>query len=505
MGRGKRYDTSNKLNLKKVMAVLLALIVIVMFVLILVKTINTKDRKNTKTVPLGYFAIYENEKWGVINGEGEKIIEPTFDEMIAIPDNTKDVFVLTYDVNYENGEYKSKAINSKNKTLFGDYEKVEPITNYDKQHTLFYYPNCLKVQKNGKYGLIDLSGKQLIECLYDDITPVQYLKNSLIAVKDGKKGLISSTGTIIIDTEYSEIAGLTDTYEDGYIVRNENNKYGVIGTNKKVLVEVKYDEIIKAHSGNIYVAKVENDIKIIDSSTEIETTIDVDDIKSVEGENVIIVKDNLYGITNLSGEQKVEAKYQYLSYIFADYYIAQLDNKFGIIDVNGNVKIDFKYTNLTYRKDADIIEGTIEGDINSDLIDRNLEVRLKGIISEISISNGYMKVRVENEYKYFNFKFEEKKNTEIFTDNTLFLDKKDGKYGYKNKEGIVVVNYIYDDAKEQNKYGYAAVKKDGKWGAINSEGNVVVETKLQLDNNPIIDFIGQWHLCEDTSTGFYIK
>ena len=44
----------------------------------------------------------------------------------------------------------------------------------------------------------------------------------------------------------------------------------------------------------------------------------------------------------------------------------------------------------------------------------------------------------------------------------LFLSKKDGKYGYVDKKGNVVVDYIYDDATEQNKYGYAGVKKDGK-------------------------------------------
>lgn len=100
-----------------------------------------------------------------------------------------------------------------------------------------------------------------------------------------------------------------------------------------------------------------------------------------------------------------------------------------------------------------------------------------------------MKVRQGNEYKYYNFKFEEKKNTQILTNNTLFLSKKDGKYGYVNKDGVVVVNYIYDDATEQNDSGYAAIKKDGKWGAIDENGNIVVEPSLTLDNNTVINFM----------------
>ena len=118
-------------------------------------------------------------------------------------------------------------------------------------------------------------------------------------------------------------------------------------------------------------------------------------------------------------------------------------------------------------------------------------MKLSGIVSEINAEKGYMKVRINSEYKYYNLKFEEKKNTEILTNNTLFLSKKDGKYGYVNKNNVVVVNYIYEDATEQNESGYIAVKKDGKWGTLNSKGETVVKPSLALSNNPVIDFIGR--------------
>ena len=79
-------------------------------------------------------------------------------------------------------------------------------------------------------------------------------------------------------------------------------------------------------------------------------------------------------------------------------------------------------------------------------------------------------------------------------------------YSCQNKTGnVVVINYIYDDATEQNDSGYVAVKKDGKWGAINSKGETVVEPKYTLENNPIVDFIGTWHLAEDINAGYYTK
>ena len=87
----------------------------------------------------------------------------------------------------------------------------------------------------------------------------------------------------------------------------------------------------------------------------------------------------------------------------------------------------------------------------------------------------------------------------------MFLSKKDGKYGFVNEKGIVVVDYQYEDATEQNKYGYAAVKKDGKWGCIDSKGKVVEECKNSLENALVVDFIASWHLATDINANYYTK
>ena len=109
----------------------------------------------------------------------------------------------------------------------------------------------------------------------------------------------------------------------------------------------------------------------------------------------------------------------------------------------------------------------------------------------------------DEEYKYYDLNFEEKANTEVLKANTLFLSKKDGKYGYVNSKGEVIVDYIYDDATEQNKFGYAAVQKNGLWGSIDNEGKVVTEPTYDLNNNIIIDLIGKWHLGEDLNMNYY--
>jgi len=87
-------------------------------------------------------------------------------------------------------------------------------------------------------------------------------------------------------------------------------------------------------------------------------------------------------------------------------------------------------------------------------------------VSELNTDKGYIKMRIDSEYKYYNFKFEEEKSSDAQSANNLFLSQKDGKYGYVDVNGNVIVDYTYDDGTEQNAYGFAAVKQNGLWGSI---------------------------------------
>ena len=116
-----------------------------------------------------------------------------------------------------------------------------------------------------------------------------------------------------------------------------------------------------------------------------------------------------------------------------------------------------------------------------------------------------MRVREGEDYKFYNFKFEEKSNKEILATNTLFLIKENGKYGYENKNGERIVDCIYDDAKEQNEFGFCAVNKEGLWGVLGSDGTIIVEPSRNLDNYLYIDFIGEWNRFNDLSINVYTK
>ena len=494
--RGRRYDNEPKLNLKKVAGVIVAFAVIIMIIISIINIVKTGKNK-IEVKKYTYYTAYENGKFGVINNEGTIVIEPMYDELISIPNNEKDIFVCVYDVNDIDGTYKTKVINEKNEEILEGYDKIEAIDNYDSKQNIWYEDSVLRVNKNGKYGLIDFEGKEVLPCEYDEITALKSIKSNIIVKKAGNVGLVNEKGQTIIPVAYKDIITLKEGYKNEYIIINENNQYGLINTSGQVLIEPKYENIKYLNSSSMFAVREEGIWKLINTE---DGNIIIDggyqDIKEAKNDNIVVMKDGKYGIINTNKEEKIAPQYEDLKYAFSIYYIAKKDGKYGIINLENQEIIPFEYISMVYVEEASFIQAD-KTDTETVIFDSNLGQKISGIISEINIEKGYIKVYENNDYKYYNFKFEEKKSMDLLTENTLFLSKKDGKYGYINKSGEVIIEHKYEDATEQNNCGFAAVKQNGVWGSIDKGGAISKEPTINLDNSIYINFIGQWHLSDN--------
>ena len=165
---------------------------------------------------------------------------------------------------------------------------------------MWYEADVLLVKKDGKYGLINYKGNELLKCEYNSITTVKGIKNSLITEKDGKLGLVDDIGNIVIPNEYKSIKPLGNKYEEGFIVGNE--KYGVIHWDKSVALETKYEEIKPIYGDGKFVVKQDGKWKIVDTSGKSYLEGKFDNVKSIDGENVVIQKNGKYGVTTIAGE-----------------------------------------------------------------------------------------------------------------------------------------------------------------------------------------------------------
>ncbi len=504
--RGRRFDDEPKLNKKKVAATIIALLVIVMVIASIVMAVKEKNNKNQIIEkPLEYFAAYIGNNWTVINSKGEELNSISSSEMIIVPNKSIDVFIETYDVDYSNNTYNTKVVNSNNEQLFSNYEKVNAIVNYDTADNTWYDTNVLTFMKNGKYGLIDFEGNEVLSAEYDEIKAMRGILRTLILEKDGKFGIYNTVSkTITANTEYLSVEALGSTYNEGYIVEDSNKKFGVIGSEGKKLLDSNYDEILKVSETDKYVVKENSKLELVSGDGTVLLDSGFDEIKSINSDNIVIVKDNKYGVISSSGEEIIKPEYDLIKYCFSDNYIVSTNGKFGVINPSGEYLIDAKYENIDYR--SDIVSLVCEkSDYTTDVYTRDFELLFTGTINKVDTEQGYIRVRISNDYKYYNLQYQEISNKDALKENTLFLVKENGKYGYVNKDGQKIVDCIYDDAKEQNKYGFCAVKQNGKWGALQSNGAVILEPSCDLEDNLNIDFIGVWHYSENPELNAYTK
>lgn len=495
MAKGRRYDKEPKLNMKKVLGVIIAFIVLIMILTSIVKILKNNPEENLISTT-NYYQAYTNGKWGVIDNNGNKVIDFSYDEIIVIPNNKKPVFVCTYDVQDATGEYKTRVLNEKGEEILKGYDNVEAIDNYDSKQNIWFEDNLLRVKKSGKYGMINFEGKVVLECEYDSIYALKGVIENIVVEKDGRVGLVNSKGQTIINNEYSKIQVLKEGYKSEYLVTNTEGKYGTVSTSGTKVLEPIYDEIKYINSNEAYSVKLNGELQLVNNKGETLQKSEGEEYIYSKGENVIVSKDGKAGIEKLTGETVIPYDYEELKYAFSIYYMAKKDGKYGVININNEIVKDFEYINMYCIEEGSFIVAD-KTETETIILDSNLSQKLSGIISEINIAKGYIKMYTSNEYKYYNFKFEEKKNTEILSQNTLFLSKKDGKYGYTDKAGNVVVNYIYEDATEQNSCGYVAVKQNGLWGSLKKNGSIAVTPTINLDNNIYVDFIGEWHLSDD--------
>ena len=494
MSRGKRYNNEKKLNVKKVIAVLITLIVIIMVVSAITKLLNRNSTKEDS-----YYTVLSENKYGVINSEGKKIIEPSYEELIVIPNKEKDVFICTYDVDYEKNTYKTKVLNSKNEEIFKEYDLVEAIGIIDENNNILYNSEILKVTKNEKVGLINFSNKEILKTEYDDIRILDNQNEKFLVEKDGKIGLVNKFGKTILNTEYKNIISTDNS--DKYIIVDMDNKYG-IAEESNIKINPQYEDIKEFTDENMYVVKKDNKWIVINIENEVVLSGEYDDIAEINSKKVIFIKNKKYGVMNIESETIIPSEYESIEFAFENKYIVKKAGKYGVVDSNNITVIPIDKTYIVYEDKVKLLRASTDG-ISEDIIKEDLNIALSGIISEFNVSDGYIRVRTEENYKYYNFDFEEKEAKDILTNNTLFLSKKDGKYGFVDKEGKVVVDYIYDDATEQNSLGFAAIQKTGKWGSIDREGKIVIEPTYSLVDNLKIDFIGKWHLGIDLNMNYY--
>jgi hypothetical protein len=119
-------------------------------------------------------------------------------------------------------------------TITGTYENLRALVD-----------GFIVVGNNGKYGVINTAGEEVISVKYDEIEFIQNVKEFFVYV-DNNVGLLGNDGkTIIKPTEYDTISVFysgDDAKKQLYEV-TKNGKYGLLNRDGEVVIHTEYDQL----------------------------------------------------------------------------------------------------------------------------------------------------------------------------------------------------------------------------------------------------------------------
>ena len=564
----------------KVRNVIIVLVIVAIVVFGAFKVIELlKKEPSSNSFAINYYKFYSDNKFGVLDKNGNVVIDATYSDII-IPNPEKDVFFVSSNGNdAKTGDISYTIVNKDNETIFQNFTDVEPLLLVGVSDAYPYEKRVLKYEENGKYGLVSYDGKIITKAIYDEITSMDYKENEFLVKKSDKYGVIDEAGKTKIDTKYDVIMSdqfSTDEngYSDaGYVVAIETSKnisYGYVNSKGQLLTKMEYDDIkriieIKDKNNAYLIALKGGKYGVMQNDKEI-ISFNYQDIQYDETSNLLIVKRNQnYGVLDMSGKtilpinystvdiegiyiiatQKdksavkfdysgVQIKdnkyklieqvdgtdyytcqsnnylygildkdfnvltptsYDYIEYMFNDYFMARnKDGKYGLINNKNQTLIDFKYDVMQNIKDSKLVQTLDVKNNETYIFDENLKLIFQGVDSTVVMGDSFIKVYCESGVKYFDLVGKEISSKDAYPNNELVSLEENGKWGFEDRAGNVVVEPIYDRVTEFNELGFAGIKIGEKWGSIDLDGNVVVEPKYFIDDtdgDP--DFLGIYY------------
>lgn len=427
--------------------------------------------------------------------------------------------------------------NAKTKEVFGVL--VEPKLEYDSVDR-FSSEGFAIVQKEGKYGVIDRNGKEVIQL--QEYLILQYKSGAAIFSGDtnigngtgyagrGNEGMMDSTGKIIVEAgKYQSIGYIND----GLAPVASNEKCGFINTMGKEVIKPKYDGAWGFSEG-LSVIKQNGKFGYIDINGKEVVKPQYTEAESLENGLAKVGLNGKYGFINKSGKEVIKPIYNittYLGNLEYDYKEGlvpiELNGKWGYMDKSGKPVIGFKKYErvlpfsdgvaMVFAKDKsgkevygyidktgkEIITPQFSMDFGDDL-DFAGWIHYPGLGSiDPSVLGRFQKgialVHKGDKYFYINKKgkaITTKKYDSITFAEGLAKVEANGKFGYINGDGKEITKLKYSAATGFYN-GYASVQLDGKWGIIDTTGKEVVPLKYDeieaVENGyALIKQAGKW-------------
>ena len=435
---------------------------------------------------------YEQDgKYGLINFEGKKITKPIYEEIEGLPYKEGELLVK------QDGKYG--VINIKgNKLIDIKYDKISVDGYYTSENNYKYAGYIISNTTNEgyRYGYINYDGKMLLEPEYNELLRVIGITDNensyILCAKNGQYGIMKNEEQLI-PNEYQSIE-----YDEGnkLFTIEKSKKFGIANLEGNIIVPTEYSQI--DITGIYLYAKNEQGVTVYNSDgtqANIDTNVA---ILNTSNEKYKIRIDNTsgtkYGVINEDGEQVIEEKYNYIEYLFDNFFIVSNEQaKLGVIDDDDNIKIEINNDSLQKIEGTNIIQASIKQEEITKLYSKDMTEICNLKNAKVVVNDNYIKISNDEETRYFDKEGKELKNTEVYPNNNLFAKKENEKWGFSDKSGNTVVEAKYDKVTEFNEYGFAGVKLGDKWGVVNSKGEEILAPTYNINEEIEPYFIGTYY------------
>lgn len=254
----------------------------------------------------------------------------------------------------------------------------EDLNTYENKKAILHDMIVVK-NEDGKYGVTNLNNSAIIGQKYKSVKFIEAMQEFIVETEDGKYGIIDKEGKTKISPDYTSIKQI-DKEKALYMVSKNSyatsgrTQYGIINENEKIVVYLEYDQIgiNKAdfptdNIDNSYIlygkcipVKKSNKWGLLDINGNMILPIEYDDLgcKSnisqdiranslllvPEYEAIVVCKDKLYGLFDVSGRKLIEPlctdMYGINSSGENKYYLTYIGNTMDIITYLKDIGIE---------------------------------------------------------------------------------------------------------------------------------------------------------------------
>ena len=265
----------------------------------------------------GYAVMQREGKVGMLNVNGEEVIEPAFEDLKVL-DSTL-VAVM------DQGQWM--VINLRGDILLEKgYERVQVWNG-------FY----LAYQKEGKWGLTNKFGHQLATPKYNEI---QYEKgNFFITNLQNRLGLLSSTGREILPNKAEEIR----FYNDSLYFYREGRSWGAVDFYGIDVIEAAYQTFSRISDQYIKLSNEKGHFVYSTACSRIFRNSQYDDYYSFSPRYIIAKKNRQLGLLDWCGNIVLPVAYDEIQAYNDQLFRANLHGKWGVVQSGGELLIPFEY------------------------------------------------------------------------------------------------------------------------------------------------------------------